>query len=192
MIVEFPFFAAGINYFPHEISVLRIFEPRYLLLIGDSIQNNSTFCVGRSLDNLNEISSEVRIIDHQDISNAEQVVVVECINLIEVTNINLENEYPKASGELVIDIGLPPTEDELLSLEADIKRGIGKLIEQGLDIELPIFEIDSANRILKLWELSAKLPMADETRNYLVSEREIVKRYSILKNYVQKINDTNF
>ena len=56
MIVEFPFFAAGINYFPHEISVLRIFEPRYLLLIGDSIQNNSTFCVGRSLDNLNEIA----------------------------------------------------------------------------------------------------------------------------------------
>ena len=55
MIVEFPFFAAGINYFPHEISVLRIFEPRYLLLIGDSIQNNSTFCVGRSLDNLNEV-----------------------------------------------------------------------------------------------------------------------------------------
>ena len=192
MIVEFPFFAAGINYFPYEISVLRIFEPRYLLLIGDSIQNNSTFCVGRSLDNLNEIASEVRIIDHQDISNAEQVVVVECINLIEITNINLQNEYPKASGELVIDIGLPPTEDELLSLEADIKRGIGKLIEQGLDIELPIFEIDSANRILKLWELSAKLPMADETRNYLVSEREIVKRFSILKNYVQKINDINF
>ena len=58
MIVEFPFFAAGINYFPHEISVLRIFEPRYLLLMGDSIQNNSTFCVGRSLDKLNEIASE--------------------------------------------------------------------------------------------------------------------------------------
>ena len=192
MIVEFPFFAAGINYFPDEISVLRIFEPRYLLLIGDSIQNNSTFCVGRSLDKLNEVASEVRIIDHQDTSNAEQVVVVECVNLVDIANINLKNEYPKVSGELVIDIGLPPTEDELLVLEADIKRGIGKLIEQGLDIELPIFEIDSANRILKLWELSAKLPMTDETRNYLVSEREIVKRYSILKNYVQKINDTNF
>ena len=79
------------------------------------------------MDNLNEIASEVRIIDHQDISNAEQVVVVKSVNLIEVTNINLENEYPKASGELVTDIGLPPTEDELSSLEADIKRGIGKL-----------------------------------------------------------------
>ncbi len=37
MLVEFPFFAAGINYFPGEISALRVFEPRYLLLIGDSI-----------------------------------------------------------------------------------------------------------------------------------------------------------
>jgi Lon protease-like protein len=48
MIVEFPFFAAGINYFPHEISVLRIFEPRYLLLIGDSIKITVHFVlVGR-------------------------------------------------------------------------------------------------------------------------------------------------
>ena len=60
------------------------------------------------------VASEVRIIDHQDTSNAEQVVVVECVNLVDIANINLKNEYPKASGELVIDIGLPPTEDELL------------------------------------------------------------------------------
>ena len=48
MIVEFPFFGAGINYFPTEISALRVFEPRYLLLIGDCINNESTFCVGKN------------------------------------------------------------------------------------------------------------------------------------------------
>ena len=42
MLVEFPFFAAGINYFPGEISALRVFEPRYLLLIGDSIVNSKS------------------------------------------------------------------------------------------------------------------------------------------------------
>ena len=78
MIVEFPLFGAGINYFPYEISVLRIFEPRYLLLIGDSIKNNQSFCVSKSLDNIGQIVSEVQILEHQDISNAEQVVVVEC------------------------------------------------------------------------------------------------------------------
>ena len=41
MIVEFPFFGAGINYFPTEISALRVFEPRYLLLIADSIKNQT-------------------------------------------------------------------------------------------------------------------------------------------------------
>ncbi len=38
MLVEFPIFGAGINYFPTEISALRVFEPRYLLLIGDQFR----------------------------------------------------------------------------------------------------------------------------------------------------------
>ncbi|GIS45398.1 MAG: hypothetical protein Ct9H90mP17_2410 [Actinomycetota bacterium] len=52
MIVEFPFFGAGINYFPTEISALRVFEPRYLLLIADSIKNQTTFCVGGNLESM--------------------------------------------------------------------------------------------------------------------------------------------
>ena len=52
MLVEFPFFAAGINYFPGEISALRVFEPRYLLLIGDSIINSKNFLVGRNTEEI--------------------------------------------------------------------------------------------------------------------------------------------
>ena len=81
MIVEFPFFGAGINYFPTEISALRVFEPRYLLLIADSIKNQTTFCVGGNLESIGQIVSEVEIVEHQDISNAEQLVVVQCINI---------------------------------------------------------------------------------------------------------------
>ena len=192
MIVEFPLFGAGINYFPYEISVLRIFEPRYLLLIGDSIKNEQTFCVGKSLDIDREYVSEVRILDHKDISNAEQVVVVECINLMKVLNISLEDEYPKATCELVVDVGLPPTEDDLSILQKNIKSSMGKMIEQGLDISLPTFEIDTSNRILKLWELTSKVPMSDEMRNKLIGEKEIIKRYEILNEYVDNINNIRF
>ena len=45
MIVEFPIFGAGIIYFPTELSALRVFEPRYLLLIADAIKQKKTFCV---------------------------------------------------------------------------------------------------------------------------------------------------
>ena len=76
MIVEIPLFGVGINYFPTEISVLRIFEPRYLLLVGDSIKNNTPFCVSENLNQIGQIVSEVKILDHKDISNAEHVVVV--------------------------------------------------------------------------------------------------------------------
>ena len=192
MIIEFPLFGAGINYFPYEISVLRIFEPRYLLLIGDCIKDNNTFCVGNSIDTIGEVVSEVKILDHKDISNAEQVVVVECINLMKITNINLDDEYPKANCENVFDVGLPPTEEELLQLQNNIKRSIGKMVEQGLDIDLPTFEIDTSNRILKLWELTSKVPMANEVRKSLIEEKEIIKRYEILNTYIKSINDMSF
>ena len=192
MIVEIPLFGAGINYFPTEISVLRVFEPRYLLLIGDSIKNDTTFSVGKNLSETGQIVSEVKIIDHKDISNAEQIVVVECTGLIKTLDLLSENEYPKALCERVSDIGLPPTEEELIKLQKDITKGIGKMIEQGLDIDLPVFEIDTSNRILKLWELSSKIPMSDDLRSKIIYENDVLKRYEILKSYVNKINELEF
>jgi len=192
MIVEIPLFGAGINYFPTEISVLRVFEPRYLLLIGDSIKNDTTFSVGKNLSETGQIVSEVKIIDHKDISNAEQIVVVECTGLIKTLDLLSENEYPKALCERISDIGLPPTEEELIKLQKDITKGIGKMVEQGLDIDLPVFEIDTSNRILKLWELSSKIPMSDDLRNKIIYENDVLKRYEILKSYVNKINELEF
>jgi len=192
MIVEIPLFGAGINYFPTEISVLRVFEPRYLLLIGDSIKNDTTFSVGKNLSETGQIVSEVKIIDHKDISNAEQIVVVECTGLIKTLDLLSENEYPKALCERVSDIGLPPTEEELIKLQKDITKGIGKMVEQGLDIDLPVFEIDTSNRILKLWELSSKIPMSDDLRSKIIYENDVLKRYEILKSYVNKINELDF
>ena len=192
MIVEIPLFGAGINYFPTEISVLRVFEPRYLLLIGDSIKNDTPFSVGKNLSETGQIVSEVKIIDHKDISNAEQIVVVECTSLIKTLDLLSENEYPKALCERVSDIGLPPTEEELIKLQKDITKGIGKMVEQGLDIDLPVFEIDTSNRILKLWELSSKIPMSDDLRSKIIYENDVLKRYEILKSYVNKINELEF
>ena len=192
MIVEIPLFGAGINYFPTEISVLRVFEPRYLLLIGDSIKNDTLFSVGKNLSETGQIVSEVKIIDHKDISNAEQIVVVECTGLIKTLDLLSENEYPKALCERVSDIGLPPTEEELIKLQKDITKGVGKMVEQGLDIDLPVFEIDTSNRILKLWELSSKIPMSDDLRSKIIYENDVLKRYEILKSYVNKINELEF
>lgn len=192
MIVEIPLFGAGINYFPTEISVLRVFEPRYLLLVGDSIKNDTLFSVGKNLSEIGQIVSEVKIIDHKDISNAEQIVVVECTGLIKTLDLLSENEYPKALCERISDIGLPPTEEELIKLQKDITKGIGKMVEQGLDIDLPVFEIDTSNRILKLWELSSKIPMSDDLRSKIIYENDVLKRYEILKSYVNKINELEF
>ncbi len=192
MIVEFPFFGAGINYFPTEISALRVFEPRYLLLIADSIKNQTTFCVGGNLEDIGQIVSEVEIVEHQDISNAEQLVVVQCINIYKVYDIDLQKEYPTCFVDEIIDVGLPPSEEELLQLQSDIKKVISMLIEQGLDMQLPDFEIDTESRIISLWNLCTKVPMSIEMRNKLLSHNSIDDRFEELNNYVQLILKKSF
>ena len=192
MIVEFPFFGAGINYFPTEISALRVFEPRYLLLIADSIKNQTTFCVGGNLESIGQIVSEVEVVEHQDISNAEQLVVVQCINIYKVSDIDHQKEYPTCFVDEIIDVGLPPSEEELLQLQSDIKKVISMLIEQGLDMQLPDFEIDTESRIISLWNLCTKVPMSIEMRNKLLSHNSIDDRFEELNNYVQLILKKSF
>jgi Lon protease-like protein len=187
MLVEFPFFAAGINNFPGEISALRVFEPRYLLLIGDSIIKEQNFLVGRNLEEIHQIVSEVEIIEHQDISNAEQLVIVETKKLHKVKNFNMENEYPICYVSEHTDVGLPPNIDELDDLEKNIKKMTAKLIEQGLNTSIPEFLIDSENRFNKLWELCIYTPMDINTKNLLISENDISKRFELLYKYVENM-----
>jgi len=187
MLVEFPFFAAGINYFPGEISALRVFEPRYLLLIGDSIIKSKNFLVGRNIEEFGQIVSEVEILEHQDISNAEQLVVIECKSLYKVKEIRTNHEYPICIVSEHNDVGLPPDINELDILEKKIIKMTAKLIEQGLNITIPEFVIDIDNRINKLWELCIYTPMDLETKNYILNQNENFKRYETLLNYVNSI-----
>lgn len=187
MLVEFPFFGAGINYFPKEISALKVFEPRYLLLIADCIIENKSFIVGRSLEKIDHVVSEVKIIDYQDISNAEQFLIVECINIFKIKFINQNFSYPICGVEEYYQVGLPPEIHQLEELELNIFKMINNLIDKGFNIELPIFEVKNENRIDKLWELCRKTPVNIEIKDILISENDLMERYNFLSKYVNNI-----
>ncbi len=189
MIVEFPLFGAGIIYFPTELSALRVFEPRYLLLIADAIKQRSTFCVSKNLDEENQVISEVEIIEHRDISNAEQLVLVKCINLYKIKNIKIDKEYPVCNAEIIIDVGLPPKIEELNDLQIKIHRSLSELIDKGLDIDIPTFEIDTENRILSLWEICTKIPMTMDLRDKLLLSNDVNYRFKILERYLEEIKE---
>ena len=189
MIVEFPLFGAGIIYFPTELSALRVFEPRYLLLIADAIKQRSTFCVSNNLDEENQVISEVEIIEHRDISNAEQLVLVKCINLYKIKSIKIDKEYPVCNAEIIIDVGLPPKIEELKNLQIKINKSLSELIDKGLDIDIPTFEIDTENRILSLWEICTKIPMTMDLRNKLLLSNDINYRFKILESYLEEIKE---
>ena len=187
MLVDFPIFGAGINYFPTEISALRVFEPRYLLLIGDAIKNDKNFLVSKNLEELHQTVSEVRIIEYQDIDNAEQLVITQCLKNYKLKNFNFENEYPIIKSFEHNDIGLPPEISELESLEKKIINATAKLIENGINLEIPNFNIDSYNRINKFYELCVMSPINPEIKNYILEEKVLEKKFEILNRYIDKI-----
>ena len=190
MLVEFPIFGAGINYFPTEISALRVFEPRYLLLIGDSILNKQNFIVTSSLGDEYQIGSEVEIVEHQDISNAEQLVIVKSVKLHKINKIDLSREYPFCMAEEYTEIGLPPSIDELIELERNITKAIAKLVENGMDINLPNFIYDSENRINKLNELCIVMPMNIDLRNEII--KYIDQNLSGNENFIKVVKSSAF
>ena len=186
MLVEFPIFGAGINYFPTEISALRVFEPRYLLLIGDAIKDDKNFLVSKNLEELHQTVSEVRIIEHQDISNAEQLIIIECLKLHKLKKISINSEYPLSKVEEFNEIGLPPSIDELATLEKYVSRLIAKLIESGINLAIPEFIVNNENRLRKLHELCITTPLDLNTRYLIIDENDLYKKYEILNNFVQK------
>ena len=186
MLVDFPIFGAGINYFPTEISALRVFEPRYLLLIGDAIKDDKKFLVSKNLEELHQTVSEVRIIEHQDISNAEQLIIIECLKLHKLKKISINSEYPLSKVEEFNEIGLPPSIDELATLEKFVSRLIAKLIESGINLAIPEFIVNNENRLRKLHELCITTPLDLNTRYLIIDENDLYKKYEILNNFVQK------
>jgi Lon protease-like protein len=186
MLVDFPIFGAGINYFPTEISALRVFEPRYLLLIGDAIKNDKNFLVSKNLEELHQTVSEVRIIEQQDISNAEQLIIIECLKLHKLKKISINSEYPLSRVEEFNEIGLPPSIDELAILEKYVSRLIAKLIESGINLEIPEFLVNNENRLRKLHELCITTPLDLNTRYLIIDENDLYKKYEILSIFVQK------
>jgi len=186
MLVDFPIFGAGINYFPTEISALRVFEPRYLLLIGDAIKDDKNFLVSKNLEELHQTVSEVRIIEHQDISNAEQLIIIECLKLHKLKKISINSEYPLSKVEEFNEIGLPPSIDELATLEKFVSRLIAKLIESGINLAIPEFIVNNENRLRKLHELCITTPLDLNTRYLIIDENDLYKKYEILNNFVQK------
>ena len=186
MLVDFPIFGAGINYFPTEISALRVFEPRYLLLIGDAIKEDKNFLVSKNLEELHQTVSEVRIIEHQDISNAEQLIIIECLKLHKLKKISINSEYPLSKVEEFNEIGLPPSIDELATLEKYVSRLIAKLIESGINLAIPEFIVNNENRLRKLHELCITTPLDLNTRYLIIDENDLYRKYEILNNFVQK------
>ena len=149
--------------------------------------NEKNFIVSSSLNTKYQIGSEVEIIEHQDISNAEQLVIVKSIKLYKINNFDLSREYPFCTAEEYPEIGLPPSKDELEELEKNITTAIAKMVENGLDMNLPNYVYDSQNRINKLNELCIVMPMNFDLRGELIKENDLYKKFEILKGYTENI-----
>ena len=81
---------------------------------------------------------------------------------------------------------MPPEISELESLEKKIINATAKLIENGINLEIPKFNIDSYNRINKFYELCVMSPINQKLKITYWKKR-YWKKFEILNRYIDKI-----
>ena len=100
-------------------------------------------------------------------------------------NISIDSEYPLCKVEEFNEIGLPPSIEKLKALEKSISKLIAKLIENGLNLVIPEFLVNYENRLNKLHELCILTPLDLNTRNLIIDENDLSKKYELLNRFVK-------
>lgn len=133
---SFPIFPIGIVALPGTIQSLQIFEPRYLNMVKDCMENNHGFVITfqKKLTNKNDykISKQgafVEIVDFNNLPNGLLGITVKAINKVTIKNIiqlkdglNVAETYPIVDPE-VDDQALLAEFPEISNILSQLKIG---------------------------------------------------------------------
>jgi ATP-dependent protease La (LON) substrate-binding domain len=101
--IEIPFFPLEIALLPSDITPLRIFEPRYIQLINDVVENNSTFGIPFVKNSIvQDFGSEVRVTEIlKRKANGEMIITIEGIRNFKVVDFKMDFYNKLYNGGLI-------------------------------------------------------------------------------------------
>ena len=192
---SFPIFPIGIVALPGTIQNLQIFEPRYLNMVKDCMENNHGFVITfqKKLTNKNDydISKQgafVEIIDFNNLPNGLLGITVKAINKVTIKNIiQLEDGLNVAETYPIVD---PEVDDQALLAEfPEISNILSQLIKHPRIADMPInIDFNSADSVA--YNLAGLIPIPWTYKQSLLEAFDASQRLSILSKYIDEISSS--
>ena len=187
-----PVFPLGLVALPGTIHNLQIFEPRYINMVKDCMENNHGFVIvfqkelSKGDYEISKKGSYVEIIDFNNLPNGLLGITVKAETKVSINNIcQLEDGLHIADIKPEID---PEVDNQALLAEyPDIINILSQIIKHPKVNELPIkVDFNSADSVA--YHLAGLIPLTSIQKQNLLEAFDATQRLSILSKYIEKIS----
>ena len=192
---RFPIFPLGIVALPGTIQNLQIFEPRYINMVKDCMENEHGFVIvyqkKYSKKDDYEISkkgSYVEIIDFNNLPNGLLGITVQSVNKVSIKDLmQLEDGLHIAKTQPVVD---PEVDDQALLAEfPEISNILSQLIKHPRIIDMPLnVDFNSADSVA--YHLAGLIPISGSHKQSLLEAFDASQRLSILSKFIEDLSSS--
>ena len=178
--------------FPKTTVPLNIFEPRYINMVKDCMENDHGFVIVFQKElpggdyEISKKGSYVEIIDFNNLSNGLLGITVKCINKVSIKDLtqlpdglNIAQTYP------LID---PEVDDQALLAEfSEIPNILSQLVKHPRveDMQIDI-DFNSADSVA--YHLAGLIPIPWSYKQNLLEAFDATQRLNILSKYIEDIS----
>ena len=192
---RFPIFPLGIVALPGTIQNLQIFEPRYINMVKDCMENEHGFVIvyqkKYSKEDDYEIAkkgSYVEIIDFNNLPNGLLGITVQSVNKVLIKDLmQLQDGLHVAKTQPVVD---PEVDDQALLAEfPEISNILAQLIKHPKIVDMPLnIDFNSADSVA--YHLAGLIPIPGSHKQSLLEAFDASHRLSILSKYIKDLSSS--
>ena len=190
-----PVFPLGLVALPGTIHNLQIFEPRYIKMVKDCMEQGHGFVIAFQKqiigNNENEISKKgcyVEIIDFNNLPNGLLGITVKSVNKVAIKNLTqLEDGLHIAKINPEVD---PEVDDQALLAEfPEIINILNQLVKHPRIVDMPLnVDFNSADSVA--YHLAGLIPIPWPHKQSLLEAFDASQRLSILSKYIEEISSS--
>ena len=190
-----PVFPLGLVALPGTIQNLQIFEPRYIKMVKDCMEQSHGFVIVFQKqiigNNENEISKKgcyVEIIEFNNLPNGLLGITVKSVNKVSIKNLTqLEDGLHIAKINPEVD---PEVDDQALLAEfPEITNILNQLVKHPRIVDMPLnVDFNSADSVA--YHLAGLIPIPWPHKQSLLEAFDASQRLSILSKYIEEISSS--
>lgn len=189
-------FPLGSPLIPFSMVSLRIFEPRYLQMIDECVQQAAPFGVvlierGFEVgggDQRSSIGTVAQLVDVSDLPDGELSVVAVGVERIRIVEWLPDDPYPIARVERLSEVALPPAAARIDQIDRQLRRVLALVSEAGIDVGPLEYELSNQPEVAA-HQLCALAPVGPFDAQRLLAAPSVDERLQLLSAILDEETD---